>query len=114
MKIEHYVERVVRKVSGSCTTAAEEIFAPDANGVYPLGDVVSITNTHASQIIYVQMVQNGTANTLSTSVYDEKIPAGESRQFQMRRPHRSDQSKTTRFYIYGSASGTTYTGTIFE
>lgn len=106
--IQHTIKKVVERTNGNVgTTPVVELF-PANNGVVKDCVSVSICNTHASQDIYVQLEDATTANTLSTSIYDEKIPAGESRQFQVLLPN-PDGEGNTRIYILGSGATTTYT-----
>jgi hypothetical protein len=112
--IQHTVKKITASVSGAIidTALGSELF-PAVNGVYPESIAISITNTDATDAMYVQLT-DGAASTLSTTVFTEKIPATESRQFQIERPHPIEAQETIRIFILGAASpGTTYTATCF-
>ena len=112
VQIQHTVSKIVKKVAGTVTDTVTEIF-PEVNGKFPQSVAISITNTDAADVLYMQAVTNGTANSLTTTVFDEKIPVLESRQFQFERPHPIDPTQTMRIYLLGAAAGTTYTATLY-
>jgi len=114
MQIQHTVERITKSVAGAIVDTAAELF-PQVEGKFPESLAISITNTDATDKLYVQLVPFGTANSLSTTVFTECIPALESRQFQIKRGGQIvDKSQQIQIYILGAASpGTTYTAHCF-
>ena len=113
--IQHTVRKITATTSGAVidTALGSELF-PAVNGQFPESLAISITNTDATDKLYVQVVKPGDASTLSITVFDECIPALESRQFQFERPYPNAPEQSLRIFILGAASpGTTYTAHCF-
>jgi hypothetical protein len=107
--IQHTVKKITASTSGAIidTALGSELF-PAVNGVYPESIAISITNTDATDAMYVQLT-DGAASSISTTVFTEKIPPTESRQF-----HPIEAQETIRIFILGAATpGTTYTAHCF-
>jgi hypothetical protein len=110
MQIQHTVEWITKSVKGAILDTAAELF-PMVEGKFPDSLAISITNTDANDAMYVRVLPMEETNDLSTTVFTEKIPATESRQFQIKRGNGVvNQKKQLRIYILGASTpGTTYT-----
>jgi hypothetical protein len=104
-RIKHTVRNIVKRKTSSVGTSVVRLWGDD---VAPKMDVLHICNNHANQIIYVKWIPFGeAAPTITSTNFDEQIPAGESRQFQMESLSASPD-KGIEFYLLGSGATTSY------